>query len=152
MMDFCENSSRFVKLYDIDSNGNYLFIPMIGVELRKECPNCYVVFLRRENLCSIRKANQNESSRVYKCPSCCCRIKTYEYWYKILCFLRIVLICRGKWNLRILIMNQRRKKILDFSGLWEDHVLNSFIESDDATPIAERNNWISKYSYKRRWL
>lgn len=77
-MNSCGNSSRFVKLHDIDSNGNYRFIRIIDVELRKECPDCYVMFLKSENLCSIRNANQNESSRFYKCPSCKCRIKTYE--------------------------------------------------------------------------
>lgn len=40
VMDFCGNSSRFVKLFDIDSNGSYRFIRVVDVELRKECPNC----------------------------------------------------------------------------------------------------------------
>lgn len=85
LMDSCGNSSRFVKLYDIDNNGNYRFIRMIDVKLRKECPNCYVMFLKIENLCSIRNANQNESIRFYKCRSCGCRIKTYECQHKTMC-------------------------------------------------------------------
>lgn len=79
VMDSCGNSSRFVKLFDIDSNVNYRFIRVIDVELRKECPNCYVMFLKSENLCLIRSANQNEISRFYKGPSCGCRIKTYKF-------------------------------------------------------------------------
>lgn len=75
VMDSCGNSSRFLKL---DSNGIYRFIRIVDLELRKECRNCYMMFLKSENLCSIRNANQNESSRFYKCPSCGCRIKTYE--------------------------------------------------------------------------
>lgn len=73
-----ENSRRFVNVYDIDDNGNYVLLGRIDVALRKECPNCFVMFNKKDNLCFIQNSSGNVLSRYYKCPACGCRIKTYD--------------------------------------------------------------------------
>lgn len=39
----------FVNLYDVDEFGNFVLIGSVKVNLRKECPNCYVMFVKIEN-------------------------------------------------------------------------------------------------------
>ena len=76
MMDLTNSEHRdkkYVKLFDIDVYGNYIFVSITNSELRKECPNCYDFFEKRDNLHSIRKNDRN-SVHFYKCTACGCRI------------------------------------------------------------------------------
>lgn len=62
----------FVNLYSITEDGRYV----IPGRKRKECPNCFVMFIKDENGHYIRKSNRN----IYfcKCPLCGCRIKVFR--------------------------------------------------------------------------
>lgn len=45
------NQSRYGKLYTADKKGNELsFVGFIDVSVRKECPNCFVFFIKNDNL------------------------------------------------------------------------------------------------------
>ena len=80
MMDLQNGEHRDrknVKLFDMDVHGNYVFVSVINLDLRKECPNCYTIFVKSENLCSIHQSDQ-KVVRFYKCPACVCRIRMCE--------------------------------------------------------------------------
>lgn len=71
-----ENQSRYGKLYTADEKGNKLsFVGFIDVSVRKECPNCFVFFIKNDNLHSMHEKNGDLVSRFYVCPACGCRIK-----------------------------------------------------------------------------
>ena len=77
MMDIQNGEHRDrknVKLFDMDVNGNYVFVSVINSDLRKECPNCYNFFVKSENMCCIHQSDR-KFVRFYKCPACGCRIK-----------------------------------------------------------------------------
>ena len=58
-------------------NGKYVFVNVINLDLRKECPNCYNFFVQSENLCSIHQSGR-KVVRFYKCPACGCRNRMCE--------------------------------------------------------------------------
>ena len=67
----------YVNVYDLDESGNFVLIGSVNVNLRKECPNCYVMFVKSENRHCIYRKN-GHISKYYKCPFCGCRIKAYD--------------------------------------------------------------------------
>lgn len=67
----------FVNLYDVDELGNFVLIGCVNVNLRKECPNCYVMFVKSENRHCLHRKN-GYVRQYYKCPCCGCRIKAYD--------------------------------------------------------------------------
>ena len=69
------NSTRYVPFFDVLEDGTFKFERMIDVSLHKECPNCYVMFLKEENVNKIVNAKGEVVSFCYKCPVCGCRIK-----------------------------------------------------------------------------
>lgn len=70
------NQSRYGKLYTADEEGNRRsFVRFINVSERKECPNCFVFFIKNDNLHCKHEENGDLVSRFYVCPACGCRIK-----------------------------------------------------------------------------
>lgn len=61
---------------DYDDYGKLFVIRVEDFYLRKECPNCYNMFLKSENRHKLLK-DRRMVSCFYKCPSCGCRIKMF---------------------------------------------------------------------------
>lgn len=75
-MSYQGNQSRYGKLYIADEEGNRRsFVWFINVSERKECPNCFVFFIKNDKLHCKHEDNGDLVSRFYVCPACGCRIK-----------------------------------------------------------------------------
>lgn len=44
-----DNGFKFAKVMDYSDSGELIFIGFIRVDHRKECPNCFAMFLKMEN-------------------------------------------------------------------------------------------------------
>ena len=77
MTSIVENmcAKRYVPLFDYDTNGNFVFIKTVDIDLLKECPNCYTMFVKSENIHYVRKEDGSIVSFFYRCPACSCRIR-----------------------------------------------------------------------------
>lgn len=67
---------KLAYICDYDDCGKLFVIRVEDFYLRKECPNCYNMFLKSENRHKLVKDGKI-FSRFYKCPSCGCRIKMF---------------------------------------------------------------------------
>lgn len=47
----------YVNLYDVDELENSVLIGSVNVNLRKECPNCYVMFVKSANRHCLHRKN-----------------------------------------------------------------------------------------------
>ena len=66
----------FVSLFSITEDGRYVISGQIDVSKRKECPNCFVMFVKDEN----RHYNRKDIMTItfYKCLFCGCRVKAFQ--------------------------------------------------------------------------
>lgn len=70
------NQRRYGKLYIADEEGNRRsFVGFIDISDWKECPNCFVFFIKNDNLHCKHEENGDLVSRFYVCSACGCRIK-----------------------------------------------------------------------------
>lgn len=65
--------TKLAYICDYDDCGKLFVIRVEDFYLRKECPNCYNMFLKSENRQKLLKDGEILSC-FYKCPSCGCRI------------------------------------------------------------------------------
>ena len=66
----------FVNLYSITEDVGYVISGWIDISKRKECPNCFAMFVKDENRHHIPKDKM--ANTFYKCPFCGCRIKAFQ--------------------------------------------------------------------------
>ena len=66
----------FVSLFSITEDGRYVISGQIDISKRKECPNCFVMFVKDENRHYIRKDIMTIT--FYKCPFCGCTVKAFQ--------------------------------------------------------------------------
>lgn len=65
------NQSRYGKLYTADEEENrHSFVGFTDVSESKECPNCFVFFIKNDNLHCKHEDNGVLVSRFYVCPAC----------------------------------------------------------------------------------
>ena len=67
-------STTVTPVYDFDENGNLVYTKTVDMELWKECPNCYAVFMKKDNSHYVRNNNGPIVALFYRCPVCACRI------------------------------------------------------------------------------
>ena len=69
-------SNRLARpLFDFDETGNLVYIKTVDMKLMKECPNCYAVFVKCENIHFTKKEDGSIVSMFYRCPACVCRVR-----------------------------------------------------------------------------
>lgn len=73
-----DNGFKLAKVMDYSDSGELIFIGFIRVDHRKECPNCFAMFLKMENRQQIFADNGKIISEFYRCPFCKCRIKAHS--------------------------------------------------------------------------
>lgn len=66
----------FVSLFSITEDGRYVIFGQIDISKRKECPNCFVKFVKDENRHYIRKDIMTFT--FYMCPFCRCWVKAFQ--------------------------------------------------------------------------
>lgn len=64
---------RLASIYDYDASGKLVLVWVEDFYLRKECPNCFNMFLKSENQHVVKYAITVR--RFYKCPACGYRIR-----------------------------------------------------------------------------
>lgn len=78
-MSVQDNRTKYVNIYDVADFGNYVLIQTEDASLRKECSNCYVMFLKSDNIHYIHNEN-GKISKYLNCFACGCRIKASSFY------------------------------------------------------------------------
>ena len=67
---------RFRNYYELSEDGRFVLMNIIDMNSRKECPNCYNLFVKSINMFAV--SNSKEAINFFlKCPACGCRIKIH---------------------------------------------------------------------------